>query len=158
MMLSIRRYRADDAPTLWTLFYHTVREVNCRDYQTDQVKAWAPDDFEPQTWQARMDTITPFIAEIEGEIVGYSDLQPDGFIDHFFCHHQHQRTGVGRALMAHIFSQAESLALPYLYSEVSITARPFFERMGFKVIKHQEVEVRGQHLTNYVMKKYLSRN
>lgn len=65
MMLSIRSYRADDAPTLWTLFYHTVREVNCRDYQTDQVKAWAPDDFERQTWQARMDTITPFIAEIE---------------------------------------------------------------------------------------------
>ncbi len=50
MMLSIRSYRADDAPTLWTLFYHTVREVNCRDYQTDQVKAWAPEDFEPQTW------------------------------------------------------------------------------------------------------------
>ena len=48
--------------------------------------------------------------------------------------------------------------VPYLYSEVSITARPFFERMGFKVIKHQEVEVKGQHLTNYVMKKYLSRN
>ncbi len=85
MMLSIRSYRAADAPTLWTLFYHTVREVNCRDYQTDQVKAWAPEDFEPQTWQARMDTITPFIAEIEGQIVGYADLQPDGFIDHFFA-------------------------------------------------------------------------
>ncbi len=84
MMLSIRSYRAADAPTLWTLFYHTVREVNCRDYQTDQ-KAWAPEDFEPQTWQARMDTITPFIAEIEGQIVGYADLQPDGFIDHFFA-------------------------------------------------------------------------
>ena len=42
-----------------------------------------------------------------------------------------------------------------LYSEVSITARPFYERMGFKVVKEQQVEMRGQVLTNFVMEKHL---
>ena len=65
-MLSIRRYRTEDAPILWTLFYHTVRVINRRDYTESQVSAWAPSDFELNSWQRTMDAIQPYIAEIEG--------------------------------------------------------------------------------------------
>lgn len=46
-----------------------------------------------------MGSIYPFIAEINGVVVGYSDLQSDGFIDHFFFHHEYQGMGVGKALI-----------------------------------------------------------
>lgn len=38
-------------------------------------------------------------------------------------------------------------------THASITARPFFEKRGYRVIKEQQVERRGQRLTNYVMVK-----
>ena len=41
----------------------------------------------------------PFVAEIEGQIVGYADLQEDGYIDHFFVSGSMARRGVGSALM-----------------------------------------------------------
>jgi putative acetyltransferase len=50
-----------------------------------------------------MSSINPFIAETDGVIAGYSDLQSSGLIDHFFCHHNYQGCGVGKALMSHIF-------------------------------------------------------
>ena len=37
----------------------------------------------------------------------------------------------------------------------SETARPFFERRGYRVLRPQQVERRGQVLTNYVMEKEL---
>jgi putative acetyltransferase len=42
-----------------------------------------------------------------------------------------------------------------LFGEVSITARPVFERHGFKVLAYQTVETNGQALGNYRMEKLL---
>lgn len=41
------------------------------------------------------------------------------------------------------------------YAHVSITAKPFFECMGFTQVNEQQVDVRGQTLTNYVMEKWV---
>jgi len=38
-------------------------------------------------------------------------------------------------------------------AHASITAKPFFEKRGYKVVKKQEAERNGILLTNYVMEK-----
>lgn len=151
----IREFREQDAPILWALFYNTIRNINLRDYTEQQVKAWAPDEFDAQLWLKKMTAIQPFVVELDGVIVGYSDVQPSGLVDHFFCHHEYQGQGVGRALMTHVIKQAEAKGLDRIYSEVSITARPFYEHMGFTVVNEQQIEVRGATLTNYVMERHL---
>ncbi|WP_404969888.1 GNAT family N-acetyltransferase [Vibrio campbellii] len=156
-MITIRDFQEEDAPTLWALFYNTIRNINLRDYTEQQVKAWAPDEFDAQLWLKKMTAIQPFVAELDGVIVGYSDVQPSGLVDHFFCHHEYQGQGVGRALMTHVIKQAEAKELDKIYSEVSITARPFYEHMGFTVVNEQQIEVRGATLTNYVMERHLDK-
>ncbi|EIY8044209.1 GNAT family N-acetyltransferase [Vibrio vulnificus] len=153
-MIKIRKYEESDASELWELFYHTVRNVNRRDYYQEQVEAWAPDNFDCEIWKNKLNAISPFIAEIEGVIVGYADLQESGLIDHFFCHHDYQGKGVARCLMEHVFKVGTSRGITKYYSEVSITARPFYEKFGFKVVKEQSIEVRGQKLQNFVMEKF----
>ncbi|MGR2701634.1 GNAT family N-acetyltransferase [Vibrio campbellii] len=156
-MITIRDFQEEDAPTLWALFFNTVRNVNRRDYTEQQVKAWAQEGFDSQLWLNKMISIQPFVAELDGVIVGYSDVQPSGLVDHFFCHHEYQGQGVGRALMTHVLKQAAVKGLDRIYSEVSITARPFYEHMGFTVVNEQQIEVRGATLTNYVMEKHLDK-
>jgi len=153
-MIEIRKYQESDALDLWAIFYHTVRNVNLRDYSQAQIEAWAPDGFSSEIWQRKMNSLSPFVAEIDGKIVGYSDLQEHGLIDHFFCHHEHQGQGVGRQLMEHVLRMGELQGITRFYSEVSITARPFYERFGFNVIQEQTIEVRGQKLCNFVMEKF----
>ncbi|HIF9223059.1 TPA: hypothetical protein ACX6QE_000791 [Photobacterium damselae] len=48
---------------------------------------------------------------------------------------------------------AQELGLQKLYSEVSITARPFFEQYGFKIVTAQKVAQRGIVLDNFLMQK-----
>ena len=153
-MVTIREYVEADAEALLNIHYHTIRNVNIRDYSQEQIQAWAPEDFDLSVWQKRMKGLSPFVAVIDGLIVGYTDLQPNGLIDHFFCHYKHQGQGVGKALMEYVFNLGNQRGVKRFYSEVSITARPFYEHFGFKVAQEQEMEVRGQKLKNFVMEKY----
>ena len=103
-MIKIRSYEPKDASITWALKFKTIRHINIRDYTAAQTKAWAPDNFDLDIWQKRVSDMNPFIAELDGQVVGFADLQADGYIDHFFCHSDYQRVGVGRALMEHILA------------------------------------------------------
>jgi putative acetyltransferase len=72
-----------------------------------------------------------------------------------FCHKDYQRCRVGRQLYAAIESKALDLKLPRLVVEASITAKPFFQKMGFDVVQRQQVSCRGETFVNYAMVKPL---
>ena len=80
----VRRFCLGDEPALWRVFHSAVHLVAVRDYTSDQIRAWAPEDTDPALWRQRMEAINPFVVERDGQIVGYADLQSTGYIDHFF--------------------------------------------------------------------------
>ncbi|HEY1079951.1 MAG TPA: hypothetical protein VGE46_07630, partial [Bdellovibrio sp.] len=57
-----------------------------------------------------------------------------------------------------IEDRAKVLNIPLLFVEASITAKPFFARMGFTVIREQTVTVKGVGMNNFVMEKRLVLN
>ena len=156
-MIRIRSFRDEDSPHLHQLFFNTIRQINRRDYTEAQVIAWASDEIDATYWLPRMQGLQPYVAEIEEQIVGYTDLQDDGLIDHFFCHSDYQGKGVGRAMMQHVFAEAHKRKIKDLHSHVSITAQPFYSHMGFEVIEQQQMEARGQILKNFLMGKSLTK-
>lgn len=154
-MLVIRKFQNGDESALREIFFNTIRNVNINDYSEAQVQAWAPDDYDQSEWCKRISSINPFIAILDSKIVGYADIQDDGYIDHFFCHWDHQGKGIGKALMQKLTAAGQKKRINRLYSHASITAKPFFEHFGFKEVKKQQVKIRGQVLTNYVMEKFV---
>ncbi|WP_442938788.1 hypothetical protein [Nostoc sp.] len=56
-------------------------------------------------------------------------------------------------MLEQLESKAKSLGISKLFTEASITAKPFFESQNFIVVKQQEVERRGQKLRNVIMEK-----
>ena len=138
------------------LFYNTVHQINIRDYSKEQVDAWAPKDMDYQRWKDALFRKITYVADDNGKIVGFGELEDDGHIDRFYCHKDFQRKGVGTMILEAIQSKARSLGLKSLFTEASITARPFFEAKGFKVVTCQEVEHRKMKFRNYAMSKFLS--
>ena len=155
--MHVRELKPGEERILFELFRNTIRSVNIRDYSQSQVVAWAPDDLNPSVWAGKMRSIRPFVVDVEEKIVGYSDLQPDGLIDHFFVHHEWQRRGVGRVLISEIERRAFSGRIGQLETHASITARPFFEAFDFVVVHEQELEMRGERLKNYIMRRDMQR-
>ena len=100
--------------------------------------------------------IKPFVAEEDGKLIGYADVQADGYIDHFFVAAAANRRGVGSVLMRRIHEAAAERHLPELYAQVSLAARAFFEHWGFVVEQEQRVEARGVPMTNFLMRKTLA--
>ena len=149
--MEVRKIRQGEEKELWKLFHNTIHNVNIRDYDKNQIEAWAPSDFDINVAIQKFRDIDPFVATKSGKIIGYADIQPDGLIDHFYCHHEFQRQGVGSALFSAIEQEAKNNGISKMYSNVSITARPFFEAKGFLVEKEQIIKVRGQALKNYKM-------
>lgn len=153
--MNIRRYQISDTEEIIELFYNTVRQINVRDYTLAQVKAWAPENIDRQKWKQRLSSLITFVVEDDAKIVGFSELGQDGHINCFYAHKDYQAKGVGKLMLARIELEAKNLALNRLYAEVSITAKSFFEKKGFKIVNPQVVEYQETAFINYVMEKFI---
>lgn len=154
--ITIRSYIEADAAFLAAIYFHTIHEINTKDYSPEQLDAWAPNSsLEAEGWMRKWEKLPPIVALIDTKIVGFAELEDNGHIDCFYCHHEYQGRGVGSALMREIEDRARKNKLNKLFAEVSITAKPFFEAKGFVVKKEQSVAIRGMILTNFVMEKIL---
>ena len=154
----IRDYDAGDAPEIARLFYETIRSVNRADYSEEQVRAWAPGVPDPEEWHARMAGRRTLVAEEDGEVVGFVELEGDGhldMLDMLYVREDAVGRGVGRRLYKAAEREARGRGLGRIFTEASVTAKPFFERQGFRVMRAQTVLQRGTRLTNFVMQKDL---
>ena len=151
--VQIRRYKSGEEPALFEIYYSAIHLISSRDYSADQIDAWAPRDLDAVVWEDKIRNINPFIAEINGELVGYADVQVNGYIDHFFVSGNHPRRGIGSLLMKRILKEADSLGLASLTSDVSRTAQPFFEIFGFVVVEQRVRELRGVVIPNALMRR-----
>jgi putative acetyltransferase len=151
----IRRFRAGDEPNLFGVFFSAVHDVASRDYSPEQLDAWAPRSIPPTEWADKMREIVPFVMEHMGRPIAYADLQPSGYIDHFFVSSRFVRQGVGSMLMRRIHDSAIAARLPALTSDVSRSAQPFFKRFGFVIVEEREPVMEGIVVPNAFMKKDL---
>ncbi|MDO5745655.1 MAG: GNAT family N-acetyltransferase [Micrococcaceae bacterium] len=150
MATTIRSYEPQDAQATLSIFQHAVRTTAAADYSPEQIAAWTAGDG-VQAWESRREATDTWIAEQNGVIVGFSDLDGTGYIDMMFVHPASCRTGVASALLDHIRNLAAERGIGELTVNASITARVFFERHGFTVQATQQIELSAVKLTNYRM-------
>lgn len=148
--MTLREYRPQDLAALAELFYQTVHAVNAADYTKEQLDAWAGGQVDLAAWDRSLREHTSVVA-VEGEsIVGFGDIDATGYLDRLYVHKDHQRRGVASAICDRLEQAAQGKRI---VTHASITARPFFERRGYRVLREQRVERRGVLLANYVMEK-----
>ena len=147
--MKIRRYQPADCAELARLFYDTVHTVNARDYTKEQLDAWAAGDVDLEKWNQSFLEHYSVVAIDGGAIIGFGDIDETGYLDRLYVHKDHQRQGVAVA----ICDKLEQFAPGAVVTHASVTARPFFERRGYQVIKKQQVERHGIILENFVMEK-----
>ncbi|HEX4266309.1 MAG TPA: GNAT family N-acetyltransferase [Steroidobacteraceae bacterium] len=150
----VRAYRPEDRDALINVFVRAIRESAIRDYSPAQVEAWSDVD-RANAWSAVGDRLI-WVAVVGALVVGFSDLEPSGHLDHMYVHPEHEGRGIASALLTCLETAARRESLVRLFTEASITARPFFERRGFTVLTAQLVEFRGEEFKNYRMEKLLA--
>ncbi len=145
----LRKYAPGDCKALAELFYNTVHTVNARDYSQAQLDAWATGAVDLDTWNRSFLAHMTIVAVEDGIIVGFGDMDGSGYLDRLYVHAAYQGQGVATA----ICDELERVIPGTHTTHASITARPFFEHRGYRVIKEQQVERKGVKLTNFVMER-----
>ena len=74
----IRRATPDDALAIATLYHHTVKKINSRDYAPTQIEEWAGATPDAEKWRERQSNRTTFVDEHNGTIRGFAELEANG--------------------------------------------------------------------------------
>ncbi len=152
--MNIIPYDEKYAEQITDLFYNTIHAVAAKDYTPKQLGAWSGLKGQYDSWKKRLDIKKPFIALNNQTVVGFAELDQDT-IDCFYVHKDYQRQGVGRLLMKTILDQAQMNQVKKLTVRVSLTAKSFFDTMGFQLLEDVVIERSGQQLKCFMMKKTL---
>lgn len=145
----LRKYQSSDCKEVTELFFNTVHIINAKDYTKEQLDVWATGQVDLEKWDQSLQEHYSVVAVENDVIVGFGDIDSTGYLDRLFVHADYQGRGIATA----ICNQLEQAVPGRITTHASITAKPFFEKRGYKVIKEQKVERQGIFLTNFVMEK-----
>jgi len=144
-----------DLSAILQVFEAAIR-ISCqKDYSPDQIEAWVAGIQNISRWEKAIQEQHFLVAEAENKIVGFASLEKGSYLDFMFVHPDYLGQGIARQLYQALENEALKQGSKLIYSNVSITARPFFEKQGFKVVTKNHNKLRGTELINYRMEKGL---
>lgn len=150
----IRAALRSDAVELKNLFQNTVLAINRRDYSQAEVEDWASCGDDLSNIEDMIKTHYFIVAvNQQSEIVGFSSITPQGYLHSMFVHKNFQGEGIATMLLNEIEQYAITNGIIRITSEVSLTARPFFEKKGYIVEEEQKRKANQLSLTNFWMAK-----
>lgn len=150
--MKIRRYQPKDSKVLAELFYNTVHFVNAKDYTKEQLDVWANKDINLDKWNQSFLKHNTIVAIWEDSVVGFGDMDDTGYLDRLYVHKDYQGMGIATMICDRL---EQTYYGQTITTHASITAKSFFEKRGYQIVKQQQVKRNGIQLTNYIMKKTL---
>jgi putative acetyltransferase len=146
-----------DAEALSQICRLAIAEIGPHKYSAAQIAAWLARAPAPARFRERLAQHHQIFVAADGEDhpVAYALLEPDGHLDHLYCHPQHSRRGLAARLLAIAEGHARSQNIKLLYTEASELAKAAFERAGYTVTKRRDFAIEGVAIHNYAMEKPL---
>ena len=129
----IRRYKSSDLNEMAKLFYETVHSVNIRDYTREQLNQWASGVIDLEKWSESFLEHLTYVAIENNIIVGFGDIDKNGYLDRLFVHKEFQGRGIATAICDKL---EKSTGAERVIVHASITAKPFFEKRGYRIIRN----------------------
>ena len=155
-MITTRIALNTDIEEIQSLYRNTVLVINRRNYSQEEVEDWASCGDDLSKLESMIKTHYFIVAVNQQlQIVGFSSITPQGYLHSMFVHKDFQGEGVATLLLKEIERYAVTAGITRITSEVSITARPFFEKRGYAVEVEQKRRANQLSLTNYWMAKSL---
>jgi putative acetyltransferase len=152
--MRIRKATLADAAELARLHKGTIRNINSADYSPKQIAAWSART-NAQRFRTSHDLAVRYVAVEGDKIIGYADFkkeEPEKFWG-LYVHKDHVGEGVGSRLLIRMESVAKKMGAKKFRLEATKTAKTFYEKNGFNLIKKSKHIIDDQKLDIYVMEK-----
>jgi GNAT superfamily N-acetyltransferase len=132
MEIVIRRATAADAEAVREIVLSALRETNARDYPPsviDRLILTLPDKV-----ASNLETWCAFVAIVNGRVVGTGSLNGQT-VSSVYVHPEYQGRRIATKLMDAVENVASAQSRGTLSVQSSVTARPFYAKRGFKIVR-----------------------
>jgi putative acetyltransferase len=153
--ITLRKATPADLPQMKELYRGTIMEVCAGEYDEAQRKVWSASADKADRWADMVRGQYVLLAITEGQIAGFASLDKGDYLDFMYVHKDFQRRGIADLLLTAMENEAMKQGASGITSDISMTARPFFEKRRYIVLREQENERLGVVLLNYKMHKQL---
>jgi putative acetyltransferase len=150
----IRIAQLSDVDAIRQLFQETIESVNRNDYNPDQIKIWSAGAQCIENWQKKIKEQYFLLSEDKNTVNGFASMDVNGYIDFMYIHKNYQNQGIATLLLQALESKASELHLEKMWANVSITARPFFQKRGFIITDIHIKWIQEVAFENAVMTKF----
>jgi len=130
-MYTISKRSPKDDQALLQLFTQTIHTVCQVAYTPEELDAWAPLNRDFRQFSRSFSGAYCLVARDGKQIIGFCDMEKDGYINRLFVHHTRQGEGIGSDLLTKILAIAQKKGLDYVYLEASRNAVSFYKKHGF---------------------------
>ncbi|MBI2102827.1 GNAT family N-acetyltransferase [Candidatus Woesearchaeota archaeon] len=154
-MFQIRKFRSDDAVSLARLHRGTIRSINKKDYTPREITVWSGRS-SAKRFRNLGEINQRYVALESRKIVGFADYK-DHELMGLYIHKNFLGKGIGKKLLMKIEREVYANGGRTLKCISTITARPFYEKNGFKVVKKAIHQIKDQKLPVFEMRKKLIR-
>jgi putative acetyltransferase len=159
--MNFRKATISDLKEMQELYIETIKHVCKDDYNPAQIDVWISGVDNTERWVEVINTQFVLLAIIQNKITGFGTLKDGNYIDFFYIHKEYQRQGIADKILTELELEAkkypDASEQKIITSDISITAKPFFEKKGF-IVKAEQRNIRlGVELINYKMEKDLLR-
>lgn len=114
-----------------TLFHDTVHSICNNEYSEEELEAWSPEKMDKLYWRVALIRNYTIVAVEDNKVIGFGDMEKDGYINRLYTHKDYLRKGVGRAIINKLEERARKKKLRYISLEASKTAIGFYLKLCF---------------------------
>ncbi len=153
--MNIRFMYPVEGKKLARLLYLSVHTLCTEDYTPKELDAWVPEKMDMRKFHSSLLRSVNWVAVDKEKIIGFINIERDGYINRLFTHPDYVRMGVGSALMDTAIAWAKRKGLKRVFLASSKTGYGFYLKKGFRVTGTERVERRGAVFENKLMEKLI---
>ncbi len=133
--MTIRPYSPTDAEAIAAVYRDAVRGIGPQAYTAEQVAMWSSWPDHREEFAACLARGLTLVAQEEGRIVAFGQLEPVDHVVLLYCAPSHSRQGIATTIHAQLEAHAFAAGVNTLSTCASRISRPLFEKLGYEVVQ-----------------------
>jgi len=153
--MKIRLAKDEDYAAIACLHRQTIRNVNSKDYTEEQIRVWSART-NANRFRNSASKCKRWVAVDHDKVVGFCDHGLDGEFWGLYVHKDYIGKGIGSRLIQTAEDSLKKMGFKKVSLKATVTAKEFYKKQGYKVIKKDLHPVNDKKLEIFVMTKMLS--
>lgn len=157
MNYTIRKTKIADMQAVESAHRKSIIELCSKDYTPEQIDKYSNVKYTPDRWEASVNNDYHICVEVDGVIEGmcHSRIREDGHgeILGLYFTKAIAGNGIGREIVEMAFEYFKKFNPAKIVLTGTVTAKPFYVKLGFREIKEKTIILRGVEIECFEMEK-----